>query len=40
MTLAYKALEEEKISVGKFLELLKIIGIDGYEVIDKLKGYD
>lgn len=40
MTLAYKALEKEKISVGKFLELLEIIGKDGYEVIEKLKRYD
>jgi len=37
---AYKALEKERISFSKFLELMREIGLDGYEVLDNMRETD
>lgn len=37
---SYKALEKEIISFSKFLELMREIGLDGYEVLDNMRETD
>lgn len=37
---AFRALEEERISFSRFLELMKEIGLDGYDVLENMKNSD
>lgn len=40
VSIAFKALDKDKISFSKFLELVRDIGLDGYDVLENMKGKD
>jgi len=37
---AFRALEKERISFSRFLELMKDIGLNGYDVLENMKESD